>query len=127
MISMRRFLVASSLCLALAGPAFAGPALTLTPAEMRDAPNPYARILQSIPANAEIEVRNCGEIWCSASWRDIHGFVRANAISAGADAPPVAYPVAPAPPVVIVAPPVVVAPFGWGYGYGWGHPWRHYY
>ena len=122
---MRRMIVASAFGLALAGPALAGPALTIAPAEMRAAPDPYARVVQSIPANAEIEVRNCGEIWCSASWRDIHGFVRASVISAGPEAPPAVYP-AP-PPAVVVAPPVVVAPFGWGYAYGWGHPWRHYY
>jgi hypothetical protein len=121
---MRRILVASCLGLAFVGPALAGPALTVASAEMRDAPNPYARVVQSIPANAEIEVRNCGEIWCSASWRDIHGYVRASVISAGPEAPPVGYP---PPPAVVVAPPVVIAPFGWGYGYGWGHPWRHYY
>jgi uncharacterized protein YraI len=123
---MPRMIVASVVALAFTSSAFAGPAVTIAPAEMRASPNPYARIVQSIPADAEIEVRNCGEIWCSASWRDIHGFVLASVISADPEAPPPVVYSAP-PPTVVVAPPVVVAPFGWGYAYGWGHPWRHYY
>jgi len=116
---MRRTGVAFCLVVAVAGPALASPALTTSPAQMRDAPSPYGRVVQSIPPNAEIDVRGCGEVWCSASWRDISGFVPAGAIAVGPDAPPQA--------PIGVAPPVVVAPFGWGYAYGWGHPWRHYY
>ena len=118
---MRGIFVGSVLGVALAGPTLAAPALTIAPAEMRNAPNPRARVVEFVPANAEIEVRNCGEVWCSASWRDIHGFLPANAASGGPGAPPVVFQEGPPPS------PVVVAPFGWGFAYGWGRPWRPYY
>jgi hypothetical protein len=95
---------------------------------MRAAPDFHSAAVQTIPANAEIDVTGCGQTWCSASWRDISGFVRANTFAASPDAPPPPYPGGPA----VVAPPVVIAPYwGWGWhgGWGWGGGWgyRHYY
>lgn len=114
---MRRLLAA---CLILApAAALATPAMTDRPTVMRAAPSNHARVLQSIPANAQIDVEGCGQYWCNASWRDISGFVSVNVISGGG--PPV---YRPAPPPVVFGPPVVVAPFGFGFGYGWRH---HYY
>ena len=48
---------------------------------MRAAPSFNAAVVQSIPANAQIDVTNCGKMWCSASWRDIPGFVRVTALA----------------------------------------------
>jgi len=121
---MRRIAAAFLLAAAVAGPARATPAVTNASTLMREAPDSHARVVQSIPASAEIDLVGCGKAWCSASRRDIDGFVRASVVSEAPPGPPLAYQDAPPPP-----PPLVVAPFGWswGYGYGWGHPWRHYY
>ncbi len=128
---MRR--LAAALCFATvsANSALASPAMTTVPTQMRQAPSSHAPIVQSIPPNAEIDVGGCGKIWCSASWRDIPGYVRASSIAAAPGAPPLVYADAPPPPPpgVVMAPPLVVAPYGccWGPGWGWGHPWHHYY
>ena len=82
---MIRALLASAFCLA-AGLAFAHPAMTADDATMRAAPSGRARVVQRIPAHAQIDVTDCGEDWCAASWRDIDGFVRVEAIGPN-DAP----------------------------------------
>jgi uncharacterized protein YraI len=118
---MLRGWAAFGLGLALCGPALATPAMTTAPTVMRDAPRPHAHVVQSIPARAQIDIGGCGKLWCSASWRDISGFVSARAVStAGGPAP--LYAEAPGP--VVVGTPVVVAPY-WGWGWGWGR--RYYY
>ncbi len=121
----------------LAGEALASPAMTIVPTTMRQSPNSHAAVVQSIPANAEIDVTGCGKIWCSASWKEIPGYVRASSINAAPGAVPLVNADTPPPPpppaaVYVGPPPLVVTPYGccwgpgWGYGYGWG--WRrHYY
>ena len=94
--------------LLLSGAAVAHPAMTAYDTAMRAAPSGKARIVQHIPGNAEIDVIECGDVWCSASWRDINGFVKVDAIGPD-DAPPVERP-------HYYGPPVVVAPF-FGFGY----------
>ena len=128
---MRRLLLAAGLCVGLAGTAFAYSASTTAWSNMRHAPNGHSRVVQSVPANAEIDVQSCAGNWCYASWRNLHGYIPSFAV-ADANAPPIVA----APPVVAAAPPVVVAPsvvigptFGWGgpyvgFGYGWG--WRRW-
>ena len=76
---MIRALIASAFCLA-AGLAFAHPAMTADDTIMRVAPSRHARVVQRIPAHAQIDVADCGEDWCAASWRDLDGFVRVQAI-----------------------------------------------
>lgn len=123
---MRRFIVTFGLCLGLAAPAFADPARTTAPVVMRAAPSPKARVVQNIPANAQIDLSHCSRDWCYGSWRDRFGYVRADAVAAEpyeAGPPPGYY--GPG----YYGPPVVVDPWwGWGrpfyYGYGWGgHRW----
>jgi hypothetical protein len=115
----------------LAGAALASPAMTIEPTTMRQSPNSHAAVVQSIPPNAQIEITGCGKVWCSASWRDIPGFVRASSINATPGAPPLVNSYAPPPPppgpVYVGPPPLVIAPFGccWGGPYGYG--WRRYY
>ncbi|MGO4869800.1 MAG: hypothetical protein ACLPGW_04195 [Roseiarcus sp.] len=98
--------------------------MTTAPVVMRAAPSPKARIVQSIPANARIDLSHCSRDWCYASWRDRFGYVRAAAIAAAPyEAGPPAY-YGPG----YYGPPAVVGPWwGWGrpyyYGYGWGHRW----
>ena len=69
---MRRLIATLALCAGgCAVPAFADPAMTTAPVVMRRAaPSPKARIVQSIPANARIDLSHCSRDWCYASWRD---------------------------------------------------------
>lgn len=112
---MRRLTVGLVLSLAMTAQAIASPGLTIVATGMRAAPNSHSALVQSIPRNAEIDIGGCGPIWCSASWRNIEGFVRASAIEQAPGAPPFTYYDAP-PPVVVAPPPVFFAPFGCCYG-----------
>ena len=116
---MRRLVTAFGLGLAFAGSALAHPAMTTVGTQMRETPNGHSRVVQDIPPNAQVDVDDCGPVWCSASWRNIPGFVRADAVVPGAGGPLHAY--RPPPPPVVVAP--LFVPFGWG----WGGPYHHYY
>ena len=124
---LRRLLPSAGLCVGLIGPAFADPAITTAWSNMRSAPSAHSHIVQSIPANAQIDLQNCAGNWCHASWRNLAGYLPAFAV-AQAGPPPGA--VAAPPPAVVAAPPVVVAPvFGWGGPYvggGWGYGWRRW-
>ncbi|MGA7198870.1 hypothetical protein [Roseiarcus sp.] len=121
---MRHFLIAAGLCAGVAAPCYAEPAITTVPAAMRRAPNAHSHIVQTVPANAQIDLGTCSAGWCSASWRNLFGYIPAFAV-ADAGPPMIA---SPPPPVVVAAPPIVVAPaFQWGgpyvgggFGYGWG-------
>ena len=126
--NLRRSLVAALACLNLAGPSFAEPSQTIAPATMRKMPSANSRVVQHIPADAEIDVSRCGGGWCYGSWRNLFGYIPADAVVAGP--PGVEAPVAMAPPVAVAAPPVVVGPaWGWGgpyVGFGWGYRWRRW-
>ena len=125
---MRRLLLAAGLCVGLVGPSFAYEAVTTAWSNMRRAPSAHSRVVQSVPANAQIDLQNCTGDWCFASWRDLSGYIPAFAVAEAAVPPPVT--VAPAPPVVVTAPPIVVGPaFGWGGPYVggyWGYGWRRW-
>lgn len=118
---MIRFCLASALSLA-AGVAAAHPAMTAEPVTMRAAPSSHARIVQHIPPNAQIDVGECRERWCAASWRNLDGYVRVEAIDASGG-PVVDTP--PPPPYGYYGGPyyggsVVVGPvFGFGYFHHW--------
>jgi hypothetical protein len=115
---MRRLFIAFGLGLAFAGSALANPAMTTVETQMRESPNGHSRVVQDIPPNAQVDVDNCGPVWCSASWRNIPGFVPASAVVPGGVVLRPAY----RPP-----PPVVIAPFGFGFGWGYYRPWHPYY
>ena len=76
---MIRALLAAALCLDAAS-ASARPAMTTDDTTMRAAPSGRAQVVQAIPGHAQIDVSDCGEVWCAASWRDLDGFVRVDAI-----------------------------------------------
>ena len=98
----------------VASAAAARPAMTAEPATMRAAPSSHARVVQHIPANAQIDIESCRERWCAASWRNLEGFVRVEAVGAPGDGPLVDAP--PPPPYGYYGGPVVVGPvFGFGY------------
>ncbi len=122
---MRRFLIAAGLSAGVAASCYAEPAITAAPAVMRRAPNAHSHIVQTVPANAEIDLENCSGGWCRASWRNLYGYIPAFAVAEAG--PPMIAP--PPPPVVVVEPTVVAPAFGWGgpyvgggFGYGW-RPW----
>ena len=81
---MRRLLLAAGLCVGLVGPSFADPAVTSAWSNMRRAPSAHSRIVQSVPANAQIDLQNCTGEWCFASWRNISGYIPAFAVAEGA-------------------------------------------
>jgi SH3-like domain-containing protein len=109
-LGMIRFALLFALALA-SGPAVANPAMTADVTTMRAAPSAHARVVQEIPARAQIDIGECGERWCAASWRDIDGFVRVDTVAPN-DAP-----LGPPPPgPYAYGGPVVIAPvFGFGY------------
>jgi hypothetical protein len=129
---LRRSLLAAGLVFGLVGPSFAGPAVTTAWSNMRRAPNGHSRVVQSVPANAEINLLTCSGDWCYASWRNRLGWIPAFAVREAGAPPAVAgsAPVVAAPPIMVAAPPAAVGPaFGWGglyvgFGYGWG--WRRW-
>ena len=122
----------------LAGPAFADPAITVAHSTMRQAASPYSRIVQAVPANAQIDIQSCAGGWCYGSWRGLYGFLPAFAVRGGPPPAPPPYGFAPPPPPLVVTAPVVVAPpprsgahptwgSAWGYGWrGWCRPGRPY-
>ena len=126
---MRRLLLAVGLFAVLAGPSLAYPSITAAPSAMRKAANPHSRIVQAVPANAQVDIESCGARWCYGSWRGLHGFLPAFAVAKGGPPAAVAAPpvFAPPPPPVAVTAPVLVAPpvYHWGgpyvgLGWGWG-------
>jgi hypothetical protein len=110
---MRALLVAFGFSVVFAASAAADPATTGAAAAMRAAPSMKARIVQRVPANAEIDLNQCSGGWCYASWRDLFGYLPASAIAG----PP--YPQGPGP---AYAPRGVWSDAGVGpfyFGYGW--------
>jgi hypothetical protein len=107
---MIRFASAFALVL-VAGAASADPAMTAYGTSMRAAPSPRAQIVQRIPGHAQIDIGDCGERWCSASWRNIEGYVRVEAIDA--NTAPLAPAAAPAP---------AYGDYGYGAPYSYGGP-----
>ena len=108
---MIRSLLAPALCLA-AGAACAHPAMTAFDTTMRAAPSGHARPVQQIPGHAQIDLGECGDRWCAASWRDRDGYIRVEAVApndAPLDGPPGYYGYGYGGPVIIG--PV----FGFGY------------
>lgn len=99
----------------LAAPARANPALTVAPVPMRTAASRHAPVVQAVPANAEIDIQNCGPRWCYGSWRGLYGFLPTYAVQGVASAPPVAGPppvfgFAPPPPPIVTPGPVLIGP-----------------
>jgi hypothetical protein len=106
--TLRGSLFAAGMSLALAGPSFANPAMTGAPVTMHAAPNGKSRVVQRIPANAEIDLSTCGRGWCQASWRHLSGYIPAEAVVLGP--PPATAPGNEMPPPVLSATPTNVAP-----------------
>ena len=126
---MRRYLLAIGLSLGFAASAVADPAMTGRPVTMRAAPSGKARVVQHIPANAEIDLASCDRGWCYASWRNLFGYIPAEVVAAGP--PPATLPGNELPPAVVYAQPTYITPPVWGWGgpyvgLGWGYGWRRW-
>lgn len=67
---IRRLFFGFGVVVAFSAPALAELAMTGAPVAMRAGPASNARIVQRIPASAEIEVEKCARGWCHASWRN---------------------------------------------------------
>jgi hypothetical protein len=109
----RALLFALSFSAAFAASAAADPAVTGAAAAMRQAPSATARIVQRVPANAEIDLSQCSGAWCYASWRNRFGDLPAAAIAK----PPYPPAAAPADGPYRAWSGAAVGPFS--YGYGW--------
>jgi hypothetical protein len=117
---MRKLSRAFCLLSAFSSVALADPALTTAASDMRAAPSAKAHVVQRVPARAEIDLSNCSQSWCYASWRNMLGYLPVAAVSAGPVAPIAPdYGYGPPPPPPVVAGPWGVGPF---YGYGWYGP-----
>jgi hypothetical protein len=125
-------LLAAGILGALIGPSFADPAITNAPSNMRIAANPYSRIVQGVPANAEVDIQGCRGAWCYGSWRGLYGFLPSFAVAQSGPGPiaPAGPPVVfttPPPPLVVNAPVIFAPPVhewggpyvGGGFGFGW--------
>jgi hypothetical protein len=115
---MRTLIFALGLSVALCASAAADPATTQTAAAMREAPSGKSRIVQRVPANAQIDLSQCSGNWCYASWRDRFGYLPAAAVAGPL------YPASPYPPPPPAYPPPDGAWSGAGlgpfyFGYGW--------
>ena len=125
---MRRLLLAAGLSVGLVAPSFADPAMTTAWSNMRSAPSARSRVVQGVPADAEIDLMSCAGAWCHASWRNLAGYIPAFAV-AEAGPPTAAPPLVAAPPVVVEAPVYVAPAYQWGgpyVGFGWGYGWRRW-
>lgn len=117
---MHRYIIAVLVWAAVPAAVFADPAMTVVPSLMQFAPSAKARVVQEVPANAQIDLNSCSGGWCYSSWRNLFGYLPVNSIEA--------LPYSSQPPAVVVpAPPVVVAPWGWGPGYGYGYGYHYGY
>ncbi len=111
----RTFLFAFCLSIACGASAAADPATTSAATAMRAAPDARARLVQRVPADAEIDLSSCSGDWCYASWRNRFGYLPLAAIAGPAYPPPPAY--GPPPPAYGAWTGGGFGPFT--YGYGW--------
>jgi hypothetical protein len=110
----RARLLITGFSVVVASCALADPAITTRPVVMRAAPSAKAHLVQNVPPNAAIDLNECTGGWCYVSWRNLFGYLPADALAAQ-----------PYTPGYYGPPPVVVGP-GWGWGPGWGPGWYHH-
>ncbi|HEY1452523.1 MAG TPA: hypothetical protein VGF57_03585 [Roseiarcus sp.] len=106
-----RVLLELGVAVAFSAPALAELAMTGSPVAMRSGPAGSARVVQRIPASAEIELSGCRRGWCQASWRHSSGYIPAGAVVLGP--PPATLPGKEMPPPVVNAAPTYVTPPAW--------------
>jgi hypothetical protein len=90
---------------------------------MHAAPSGRSRVVQRIPANAQIELSSCSHGWCYASWRNLFGYIPADLVVLGP--PPATLPGDEMPPPFVNAQPTYITPPAWRWqgpyvGGSWG-------
>ena len=108
---IRRLFFGFGVVVAFSAPALAELAMTGAPVAMRAGPASNARIVQRIPASAEIEVEKCARGWCLASWRNRPGYIPADDVVLGP--PPATLPGDEMPPPFVNLQPTYVTPPAW--------------
>jgi hypothetical protein len=106
-----RILLGFAVAVGCSAPAFAELAMTGAPVAMRAGPAGDARVVQRIPASAEIELSSCRRGWCQASWRHLSGYIPVAAVVLGP--PPATLPGDEMPPPFVNPQPTSVAPPVW--------------
>ena len=126
---MRRLLLAAGLCVIFAAPSFADQAMTGAPVTMHATASSKSHVVERIPANAEIDLSKCDHGWCYASWRNLFGYIPADAVVLGP--PPATLPGNELPPPVVYALPTYATPPAWSWGGpyiggSWGYGWSRW-
>jgi hypothetical protein len=85
---MRRFLCAGACVLLLAGSATAKPGVATTTVNLRAEANTTSEVLVKIPGSGRLEVGECKDGWCAATYQGKNGFVIATAVDTSGRAPP---------------------------------------
>lgn len=124
MMKLQTLTLAAGVVLASAG--IASAATVTGDLNLRSGPGTNYRVIDTMPAGAQVRVIGCGGAWCRVNWRGAVGFASANYLGEGG-----AY--AAAPVYVEPAPPPPVFGFGFGFGgprwhHGWHghHRWHHH-
>jgi hypothetical protein len=84
---MRRFLCAGACVLLLAGSAAAKPGVATTSVNLRAEANTTSEVLAKIPGSGRIDVGECRDGWCAATYQGKNGFVIATAVDTSGRAP----------------------------------------
>jgi uncharacterized protein YraI len=85
---------------------------------LRSGPGTSYRVIDTMPAGANVAILGCTGSWCRVSFRGIEGYASASYLGGGG-------PVYAAEPPVYVAPPPPVFGIGIGFSDGWRHGWHH--
>jgi uncharacterized protein YraI len=128
MIAKSVFVAAGLLVLAC-GAATAAPALATRDLTVRAEPAGAAQVVGRIPGGSTVDARNCGQVWCRVTWRNVSGYVIRNYLDMDEGGPPAGYGAyGPPPPPVYGPPPPAYGPPPPLYPYGYYGPyWRPWY
>jgi len=85
---MRRFLCAGACVLLLAGSAAAKPGVATTTVNLRAEANTTSEVLAKIPGSGRLDIGECKDGWCAATYQGKNGFVTATAVDTSGRAPP---------------------------------------
>ena len=83
----RRFLCAGACVLLLAGSAAATPAVATTTVNLRAEANTTSEVLVKIPGSGLLDVGECRDGWCAATYQGKNGFVIATAVDTSGRVP----------------------------------------
>jgi hypothetical protein len=85
---MRRLLCAGACVLLLAGSAAAKPGVATTTVNLRAEANTTSEVLAKIPGSGRLDIGECKDGWCAATYQGKNGFVIATAVDTSGRAPP---------------------------------------